>query len=70
MNPVSSYFYGEERYPDLDTEAAAARLSEAIRCRTVNHEDRSLTAFGEKGLFWSAWTSSCYFWMADRYGRD
>lgn len=36
----------------------------------TGHEDRSLTAFGEKGLFWSAWTSSCYFWMADRYGRD
>lgn len=32
--------------------------------------DRSLTAFGERGLFWSAWTSSCYFFMADRYGRD
>ena len=30
--------------------------------------DRSLTAFGEKGLFWSAWTSSCYFFLADRYG--
>ena len=36
----------------------------------TGHEDRSLTAFGEKGLFWSAWTSSCYLWMADRYGRD
>lgn len=35
----------------------------------TGHEDRSLTAFGEKGLFWSAWTSSCYFWMADRYGK-
>ena len=31
-------------------------------------EDRSLTAFGERGLFWSAWTSSCYFYLADRYG--
>ena len=30
-------------------------------------EDRSLTAFGEKGLFWSAWASSCYFFLADRY---
>ena len=30
-------------------------------------EDRSLTAFGERGLFWSAWTSSCYFFLADRY---
>ena len=32
-------------------------------------EDRSLTAFGERGLFWSAWTSSCYFFLADRYGK-
>lgn len=35
----------------------------------TGNEDRSLTAFGEKGLFWSAWTSSCYFWMADHYGK-
>jgi len=33
-------------------------------------EDRSLTAFGERGLFWSAWASSCYFFLADRYGDD
>lgn len=32
-------------------------------------EDRSLTAFGERGLFWSAWASSCYFFLADQYGR-
>jgi hypothetical protein len=32
-------------------------------------EDRSLTACGERGLFWSAWTSSCYLFLADRYGR-
>ena len=31
--------------------------------------DRGLTAFGEKQLFWSGWTSSCYFYLADRYGR-
>ena len=30
-------------------------------------EDRSLTAFGERGLFWSAWTSSCYLFLADKY---
>ena len=35
----------------------------------THREDRSLTAFGEKQLFWSAWTSSCYFFLADRYGR-
>ena len=33
----------------------------------TGHEDRSLTAFGERGLFWAAWASSCYFFMADRY---
>lgn len=31
--------------------------------------DRSLTAFGEKGLFWSAWASSCYIYLAERYGK-
>ena len=30
--------------------------------------DRSLTAFGEPGLFWSAWASSCYIYMAGKYG--
>lgn len=32
-------------------------------------EDRSLTAFGERGLFWSAWTSSCYLFLADKYSK-
>ena len=45
MRPVGSYFSGEARYPDLDAEGAAARLSEAIRCQTVNHADHSLTDF-------------------------
>jgi hypothetical protein len=36
----------------------------------TGREDRSLTAFGEKQLFWSGWTSSCYFFLADRYGKD
>ena len=35
----------------------------------IGREDRSLTAFGEPGLFWSAWASSCYFWMAALYGE-
>jgi hypothetical protein len=30
--------------------------------------DRSLTAFGEPGLYWSAWASSCYLYLAERYG--
>ncbi|MER2235303.1 MAG: M20/M25/M40 family metallo-hydrolase [Candidatus Limivicinus sp.] len=47
MRPVSSFFAGEELYPDLDTEAAVNRLSEAIRCRTINYADHSLTDFSE-----------------------
>ena len=35
----------------------------------TGREDRSLTAFGEPGLFWSAWASSCYIWMAAKYGE-
>ncbi|NLO47000.1 MAG: hypothetical protein GX111_01560 [Clostridiales bacterium] len=35
----------------------------------TGHEDRSLTAYAERGLFWSAWASSCYFYLADKYGR-
>ena len=35
----------------------------------TGREDRSLTAFGESQLFWSSWTSSCYLFLADRYGR-
>ena len=30
--------------------------------------DRTLTAFGEPALFWSAWASSCYLWFASKYG--
>ena len=47
MKPVSEYFASEDAYPDLDIDAAAAHLSAAIRCRTVNHADHSLTDFGE-----------------------
>ncbi|MDR0937190.1 MAG: hypothetical protein LBM98_10955, partial [Oscillospiraceae bacterium] len=32
-------------------------------------EDRSLTAFGEKGLFWSAWSSGTYIYLAGKYGN-
>lgn len=35
----------------------------------TGEEDRSLTAFGERGLFWSAWTSSCYVYLANKYGK-
>ena len=61
--------------------AAEAKEAALSYCRTLKRcgffhicnaltgrEDRSLTAFGEKQLFWSAWTSSCYFFLAGRYG--
>ena len=47
MRPVESYFADETRYPDLDAAGAAERLSEAVRCRTINHADHSLTDFSE-----------------------
>ena len=31
--------------------------------------ERGLVAFGEKELFWSSWASSCYLFMANRYGK-
>ncbi len=37
MNSVYDFFAGEERYPCLDAEGAVRRLSEAVRCRTVNN---------------------------------
>ncbi len=47
MRPVESYFADETQYPDLDAAGAAERLSEAVRCRTINHADHSLTDFSE-----------------------
>ena len=43
MRPVTEYFAGEERYEDLNTAQAVEHLAAAIRCRTVNNADRSLT---------------------------
>ncbi|MCR5135700.1 MAG: M20/M25/M40 family metallo-hydrolase [Oscillospiraceae bacterium] len=47
MSSVFDHFSGESLYPDLNAELAVCRLSEAIRCRTVNHADHSLTDFSE-----------------------
>ena len=47
MSSVFTYFANENAYPDLDVEQAAATLAEAIRCRTVNYADHSLTDFRE-----------------------
>ena len=43
MRPVTEYFAGEERYEDLNTAQAVEHLAAAIRCRTVNNAERSLT---------------------------
>ena len=47
MKSVSEYFANEEAYPDLNIDAAAAHLSAAIRCKTINYADHSLTDFSE-----------------------
>ena len=47
MKSVYDYFAGEERYPELDAAGAVSRLSEAVRCRTVNAPDPAQTDFGE-----------------------
>ncbi len=47
MREISSYFAGEERYPDLDIQAAVERLSAAVQCRTINECDHSRTDFSE-----------------------
>ena len=58
-------------------EAALTYCRTLLRCgffhicnAITGREDRSLTAFGEKQLFWSAWTSSCYLFLAERYGKE
>lgn len=47
MMPVYNCFAREDAYPDLDMQGAAERLGAAIRCRTVNAADHSLTDFRE-----------------------
>ena len=64
-------------YPDEARAAALGYCRTLLRsgffhtCNAITgREDRGLTAFGEKQLFWSAWTSSCYLFLADRYGKE
>ena len=45
MKSVYEYYVGEDRYPDLDAAGAVSRLSEAVRCRTINELDHSKTDF-------------------------
>ncbi len=47
MRPVTAFFSGESEYPDLPIEAAVEHLSRAVRCRTINYADHSLTDFRE-----------------------
>ena len=35
----------------------------------TGNEDRSLTAFGERGLFWSAWATGTFIYLAKKYGE-
>ena len=44
---VTDFFALEGNYPDLDGEGAAARLSAAIRCKTINYFDHSQTDYTE-----------------------
>ena len=47
MRAVTEYFAGEDLYADLDAAAAVEHLSEAVRCKTINYAQHSLTDFGE-----------------------
>ena len=47
MRAVTEYFAGEDLYADLDATAAVEHLSEAVRCKTINYAQHSLTDFGE-----------------------
>lgn len=44
---VTDFFALEGNYPDLDGEGAAARLSAAIQCKTINYFDHSRTDYTE-----------------------
>ena len=44
---MTDFFALEGNYPDLDGEGAAARLSAAIRCKTINYFDHSRTDYTE-----------------------
>ena len=47
MRAVTEYFAGEDLYADLDAAAAVEHLSEAVRCKTINYAQHSLTDFRE-----------------------
>ena len=39
---MTDFFALEGNHPDLDGEGAAARLSAAIRCKTINYFDHKI----------------------------
>lgn len=47
MSSIAEFFAREDAYPELDCSGAAARLSGAVQCRTVNCADHSLTDYSE-----------------------
>ena len=47
MESVFDFYAGEDRYPELDAVGALSRLSQAVRCRTINNADAGETNFGE-----------------------
>ena len=49
MKEAAEFYCREEEYPELDREGAVRRLSEAVKCVTVNYADHSRTDFGEFG---------------------
>lgn len=46
-NSVTDYFTQEQDYADLDTAAAIQHFQAAIRCKTINYADHSLTDYSE-----------------------
>ena len=47
MKDIFSFFDNEGDYADIDVASAANTLSEAIRCKTVNFADHSLTDYSQ-----------------------
>ena len=44
---ITEYFTNEQDYPDFDLKGAVDRFCQAIRCKTINYKDHSLTDYSE-----------------------
>jgi len=53
------------KYCSIQRDAGFFHIHNAL----TGKEDRSLTAFNEKGLFWSAWSSGAFIYLASHYGE-